>query len=95
MPSHSAKFEDILEIVGEFGRFQVIAIVILALVDMTNGTMMLYFIFSNADLGWHCGRFANNVTLNASLSSGLCSYNGSRCEDYVFHGDLHSIVTEV
>ncbi|XP_064620349.1 solute carrier family 22 member 15-like isoform X2 [Lineus longissimus] len=89
----------VLKNTGEFGIYQIRLFAVLTIMDLPIATCMSLFIFSAANPGWHCGRFAgSNVTHNGTWpnisTAEMCKMDGARCEEYVFKEDFTSIVTD-
>ncbi|XP_064620309.1 solute carrier family 22 member 15-like [Lineus longissimus] len=92
-------FEElILKKVGEFGVYQIRLFAVLTLMDIPSYACMGLFIFVTASPGWHCGRFAgSNSTFNGTWpngTAGMCSMDGTPCEEYIFNDGFTSMVTD-
>ncbi|XP_074649110.1 organic cation transporter protein-like [Tubulanus polymorphus] len=92
---NNSSFEEILETLGHFGRFQIRIFVILTLMDLPNINVIMLYIFSHYVPPWTCLRLAENASLPNNTDR-LCSFNGSKCVefDYDFTNALTSLITE-
>ncbi|XP_074653276.1 organic cation transporter protein-like [Tubulanus polymorphus] len=91
----NSHFEEMLDTLGHFGRFQIRVFVILTLMDLSTNSAGMLFIFSHYVPPWTCLRLAENASLPNDTNR-LCSFNGSRCVlfDYDLTNALTSIITE-
>ncbi|XP_074649109.1 organic cation transporter protein-like [Tubulanus polymorphus] len=92
---NESSFEEMLDTLGHFGRFQIRIFVILTLMDLSNQPVSMLFIFSHYVPPWTCLRLAENASLPNNTDR-LCSFNGSKCVefDYDFTNALTSLITE-
>ncbi|XP_074641702.1 organic cation transporter protein-like [Tubulanus polymorphus] len=92
---NDANFEQMLDTLGHFGRFQIRIFSLYTLMDLASGPGLMYFIFANFTPPWSCLELTANTTL-PNNSQQLCSYNGSKCIRFEYDLDesLSSIITE-
>ncbi|XP_074649328.1 solute carrier family 22 member 15-like [Tubulanus polymorphus] len=72
-------FEQILDVLGHFGPFQIRVFSILTLMDLSTGQAMMLFVFSTISPLWSCAQFLDNSTLPNNTVKMCASENGSRC----------------
>ena len=104
------EFEDILDVVGHFRRYQLMMLLLLNSTDFSLGMAMLYFTFSNDVPEWKCLKydsenfteFHNNTTYLIGQNEtelwnkdmAKCEINGTKCIEYEFRGEV-TIISEV
>ena len=100
------EFEDILDAVGHFGSYQLVAFLLLICTDLTAGMAQFFFVFSNYLPDWRCVQYDGNVSDPATENNGTaitgtwskdmsqCVINGTECIQYEFRGEV-TIISEV
>ena len=95
----SLKLDDILPLIGEFGKFQILFDIVLCFMQAP-GVMLLFLpYFSQHSPSWRCVQNSTNCALNGSFSSDSPDF-GKRCNmsraDWEFTElKSYSIVTQV
>ncbi|XP_065069180.1 solute carrier family 22 member 15-like isoform X3 [Rhopilema esculentum] len=77
-PKASLKLDDILPLIGEFGKFQILFDIVLCFMQAP-GIMLLFLpYFSQHSPSWRCMQNSTNCALNGSISSDSPDF-GKRC----------------
>ena len=104
-----ANFEEVLQKIGPFGKFQIILFILVSLSDILTSVSLQFFIFGAANPGYVCladdtlsiddiyrnGTFVAPPVNSTSYSINECDVNGRPCITRIYKQDFTSIITEV
>ncbi|KAK3585556.1 hypothetical protein CHS0354_022966, partial [Potamilus streckersoni] len=92
--SGSYDFNQLLQEIGDFGRFQIFLILFISMVNIVPTWSMLVMMFAGATPDLTC---VENATVIANDSTSLSCFNSDRsnCTRLTFEGDMRTIVSEV
>ena len=102
-------FEDILQKIGSFGKFQIVLFVLVNVSDILTSVSLQFFIFGAANPGYVCladdtlsiddifknGTFVAPPVNSTSYSINECDVNGKPCIARIYKQGFSSIITEV
>ena len=93
-PKKSYEFDDLLAMVGGFGRYTFLLYAFMCVMSLPIGLQQLVQVFYGATPKYSCVAFPNVQGNNTctTLKAGTCC---EKCTDYNFSGLLTSAVTEV
>lgn len=83
------EFDDLLRLVGGFGRYQMLLYGFMCLMTVPIGLQQLVLVFYGASPSYHC---SSSSVINSTCSVDKCCVN---CTKYEFDGEFTSAVSEV
>lgn len=96
---HPLEIDEILPVIGPFGRFQFVLELLFCIMELPNGLLIMMPYFSHHNPPWRCVTNSTICHLNGTYSSGQNDYK-ARCSMPRSHWEFtrpkqHSVVTQV
>ena len=96
---HPLEIDEILPVIGSFGRFQFVLELLFCIMELPNGLLIMMPYFSHHNPPWKCVANSTICQLNGTFASGDDDYK-ARCNMPRSHWKFtrpkeHSVVTQV
>ncbi|XP_074649148.1 organic cation transporter protein-like [Tubulanus polymorphus] len=88
-------FDDVFDIVGEVGLFQVFMYVMYVLMEGNGANVFMFFVLEIANPGWFCPDSDGINGSSADFVQGTCDASGLACANVTFRQEYTSAITEV